>query len=241
VSAIIAHRGASQAARENTVEAFQFAVELGADGVELDVRRTRDDVLIVHHDPWFRTLDGAKILIRSVAAADLPGHIPTLSAALGASAGAFVNVEVKNAADDPDFDSDREMVAAVVEELSHWDTRGWVISSFDRGVIDRVRLLAPHLVTAWLTVETNSADLDDLVRAGHGGIHPWAPTLTAELVQEAHRRGLFVNTWTCNEIDEIRKFAGWGVDGIVTDVPDIARNALTADERSMGQRSMGQC
>jgi glycerophosphoryl diester phosphodiesterase len=229
VPAVIAHRGASRAARENTVAAFVRAVEMGADGIELDVRRTRDDVLIVHHDPWFRSPNGDEIQIRSVAASTLPGDIPTLAEALAAATGAFVNVEIKNSPGEADFDPKREVVALVVEELSNWDTAGWVLSSFDRETIDRVLALAPHLVTALLTVETKLTDLDDLVSAGHHGIHPWASSLTPELVHEAHQRGMFVNTWTCNEVDEIRKFAAWGVDGIVTDVPDLARCALVGD------------
>jgi glycerophosphoryl diester phosphodiesterase len=226
MSAVIAHRGASRALRENTVAAFVRAVEMGADGIELDVRRTRDDVLIVHHDPWFRSPSGDEIQIRSVAASGLPGHIPTLSEALAAATGAFVNVEIKNSPGEADFDAERAVVALVVEELAKWDTAGWVISSFDRETIDRVLALAPHLVTAWLTVEPTLIDLDDLVSAGHHGIHPWAQSLTPEIVDEAHQRGMFVNTWTCNEIEGIRKFADWGVDGIVTDVPDLALHAL---------------
>jgi glycerophosphoryl diester phosphodiesterase len=230
MTAIIAHRGASRAERENTVAAFRRAVEMGADGVELDVRRTRDDVLVVHHDAYFLASNGDKTLLRSVQSCVLPTHIPTLHEALIAATGAFVNVEIKNSPEEPDFDSARSMVAVVVEELGNWDTANWVISSFDRVVIDRVRELAPHLVTALLNVETKISDLDDVRAAGHGGIHPWVASLTQEIVREAHSRGLFVNAWTCNEVERIQELAAWGVDGIVTDVPDLARRALAGPE-----------
>jgi glycerophosphoryl diester phosphodiesterase len=225
--AIIAHRGASNSERENTVAAFRRAVHMGADGVELDVRRSRDGLLIVHHDPCFTDHTGAETVIRSVDAAALPGHIATLSEALEAAQGAFVNVEIKNSPSEPDFDPDLEIVAAVVEALGNWDTTGWVISSFDRATIDEVRRRGPHLVTAWLAVEAQVPDLDDLVAAGHAGIHPWVHGLTHDLVIQAQHRGLFVNTWTCNDPDRIRELAAWGVDGIVTDVPDQALLALS--------------
>ena len=77
---VFAHRGASQRAPENTVEAFRLAAELGADGVELDVRRSADGALVVHHDPHLP--DGR--LIAATAFADLPASVPTLAAALDA-------------------------------------------------------------------------------------------------------------------------------------------------------------
>jgi glycerophosphoryl diester phosphodiesterase len=80
MTTIIAHRGASRAERENTLAAFARAGGLGADGVELDVRRTADDRLVVHHDP--RLADGRVIV--DTPARDLPGHIPSLEAALAA-------------------------------------------------------------------------------------------------------------------------------------------------------------
>ena len=61
---------------------------------------------------------------------------------------------------------------------------------------------------------------------GHRAVHPWVATLTAGYVAEARRLGLRVNTWTCNDPDRAREVAGWGVDGIVTDVPDVIRAAL---------------
>src|SRR4051812_33810066 len=86
---VIAHRGASKAERENTLGAFRRARAMGADAVELDVRRTVDGVLVVHHDPL---------------PAELTPHVPTLGDALDACTGMWVNVEIKNDPDEPDFD-----------------------------------------------------------------------------------------------------------------------------------------
>ena len=226
MSLIIAHRGASRAERENTLAAFQRAVVLGADGIELDVRQTKDGVAIVHHDPHLIDDEGSEVLISEAEAANLPPYLPTFSEALNACAGAFVNVEIKNSPEDPGFDPDYRVCAAVVEELMTREIGNWVVSRFDRPTLDHIRGLAPQITTAWLAIEFGAADLDELVAIGHRGIHPWDRLLTADLVAEAHQRGLFVNAWTCNDPERIKELAAWGVDGIVTDVPDIARSVL---------------
>jgi glycerophosphoryl diester phosphodiesterase len=199
---------------------------MGAQGIELDVRRTADDVLVVHHDSSCVDDRGKIHLIRASMASSLPAHIPSLSEALTACAGAYVNIEIKNSASDQDFDPERRisdlLVAALTAgEQAGRNQAGWVISSFDRESIDRVHAAAPDLVTAWLVLEFGSQDLEELVAAGHRGVHPWEVTLTGAQVQQAHGFGLFVNAWTCNDPVRMRELAAWGVDGIVTDMPDL--------------------
>src|SRR3954465_13219995 len=96
---VIAHRGASAAAPENTVEAFRLARELGADMVELDARRTADGQVIVHHDAHLA--DGRAIV--ELSRSELPTHVCDLADALDACEGMQVNIEIKNWPDDPDF------------------------------------------------------------------------------------------------------------------------------------------
>lgn len=227
--AIIAHRGASRAERENTVAAFRMAVALGADGIELDVRRTKDGVAVVHHDPACSDEQGKELVIATVAAAELPDYVPRLDQALNACEGAFVNIEIKNSAHEADCDPLRRICELVITALAGREISGWVISSFDRSVIDRIHELAPQLTTAWLVIEFGSKDLDALVADGHHGIHPWEQLLTADLVDAAHERGLFVNAWTCNDPNRMRDLFAWGVDGIVTDLPDLAATVLGRD------------
>src|SRR3954466_8935464 len=97
---VIAHRGASAAAPENTVEAFHLAKELGADWVELDARRTADGAVVVHHDAHLA--DGRAIV--DLRRSDLPAHVCDLADALDACDGMSVNIEIKNWPDDVDFD-----------------------------------------------------------------------------------------------------------------------------------------
>src|SRR5450432_3564900 len=97
---LLAHRGGAGPWRENTLEAFAAALRLGADGVELDVRRTSDGTLVVHHDAEIAGV-GA---IHALPARALPPWVPRLEDALGRCAGAIVNVEIKNAPVEPGFD-----------------------------------------------------------------------------------------------------------------------------------------
>src|SRR5690242_7733018 len=137
---VIAHRGASRVERENTLRAFSRAHEMGADAVELDVRRTSDGVLVVHHDP-----------LGNVTLREIPSHVPTLGAALDACAGMWVNVEIKNDPAEADFDATDSIADETVAHLLARDSDArWLISCFRIETIDRCRALAPQLRTAWL-------------------------------------------------------------------------------------------
>lgn len=216
---IIAHRGASAALQENTVPAFLSAVEMGAEGVELDVRRTVDHQLVVHHDP--RLPDGR--VVAETACVDLPDHVPTLEQALDACAGAFVNVEIKNDPDEPDFDPGDWVLHRTLALL---ERRGggprWLISSFRYDTIARCRLLSARVRTAWLVVGFDATVTERVAANGHDAVHPWYGAVTYDDVRGAHAAGLVVNTWTCDDPDRMRELMAWGVDGICTNVPDVA-------------------
>lgn len=230
---VLAHRGARTVAPENTIEAFTVALAQGADGVELDVHRTADGALVVHHDadaPGLGVL--AELGVEEIRAAR--PEIPTLDEVLDACRGSLVNVEVKNLPGDADFDDSHEAARLVVELL---DARGFeddvLVSSFNLASIDRVRALAPAVPTGLLSmfgVDPFDA-LDLCVAKGHGALHPFIGILPAgaatAVAARAHDLGLRVNVWTVNDGDEIARLAAAGIDGIVTDVPDLARARLS--------------
>lgn len=226
---VIAHRGASRLERENTLEAFVRAREVGADAVELDVRITGDGHLVVHHDPVLSDQQS----ICTMRAADLPAHIPFLHDALDACDGMWVNIEIKNDPREPDFD-ETDRAARLVAQ--HLDERGahdrWLISSFRRETVDVMRALLPSVRTAWLTVGVPDDQLDavarSLVHAGHYGIHPWEATLSRNAVAAFRHHGLVVNIWTCDDVEKMTVFREWGVHGVCTNVPDIALQVLRA-------------
>ena len=225
MTSVIAHRGASQLAKENTVEAFLAAIRVGAAGIELDARRTADGVLVVHHDAH---VDGRAVIEQ--VAADLPPWVPSLSDALDACSGAFVNVEIKNDPSEPDFDPDENVADDVVTELARRadPPETWIISSFRRETVDRCRQLNPEIPTAWLTMsEVGPQQVDSLAAGGHAAVHPWVPTVDQAMIERCHAAGIQVNTWTCNDVERATELAGWGIDGICTDVPDIMVAALS--------------
>lgn len=224
---VMAHRGASSYEPENTVVAFVRARELGADAVELDVRRTADGHLVVLHNP---TLPDGRVLCETPRA-DLPPDIPGLDEVLDACAQMWVNVEIKNDPDEPDFDPTDEIATEVAAALSRrGEDPRWLVSSFRRETVDALHRAAPAIATAWLTVHVDDAMAEavarDLVTAGHSAIHPWVGLLTRPVVDAMHEAGLAVNTWTCDDEIRMRELIEWGVDGICTNVPDVAVGVL---------------
>ncbi len=229
---VLGHRGSPRRARENTVEAFALAREDGADGVELDVHRTRDGVLVVHHDA---DVEGFGVLATHDLAAirETFAWMPTLAEVLDECRGLLVNIEIKNSPKDLDFDPDEAMAAGVVELLR---ARGGVdrvlVSSFHLPSIDRVHALAPDVETGYLTVMHPSPleAIGAAVVGGHRAVHPFfgvlADRAAATVVEEAHTVGMAVNTWTVDEAEEIARLAAAGVDAIVTNVPADAIAAL---------------
>jgi glycerophosphoryl diester phosphodiesterase len=215
---VIAHRGASRAAPENTPAAFAAADEMGADGVELDVRVAPDGSLVVAHDP-------------------LPAAGPT-SGAAGAPSLAevldacgtrmLVNVEIKNLEREAGFDPTMAIVDATVAELRRrgGDPARWLVSSFSRATIEHCRQAAPELATAALRTRAGPTTLADIAAGGHAAVHPYDGAVDADLVARAHARGLAVNVWTVNDPRRIVELAALGVDGVCTDVPDVALSAL---------------
>ncbi|HUR78016.1 MAG TPA: glycerophosphodiester phosphodiesterase [Acidimicrobiales bacterium] len=222
---ILGHRGASAVEPENTIAAFVRAGELGADGVELDVRRSADAALVVHHDA--RLADGRTLV--EVAAAVLPDRVPRLRDALVACGSMYVNIEIKNVAIDPDWDPDEsvaEGVAALVEELAMTDRV--IVSSFGMGAIDAVRAIDPRIATAWLTITAYDQlrALETAVERGHSALHPHHSVVTEELVTAAHDAGLALNTWTVDDPAQMRRLDALGVDTIVTNDVALAVQTL---------------
>jgi glycerophosphoryl diester phosphodiesterase len=229
-TAVIAHRGASAVRRENTVEAFVEARRLGADMVELDVRRTRDDALVIHHDASVPGLGPIIGLRRD----ELPPWVPTLDEAIDASTGMVVNIEVKSSPLDPDFDEDRWVAARVAERVGE---RAWhervLVSSFDLMSIDRVHTIDDAIPTALLTLpgfDTQEAAATALEH-GHRVLHPHDLAVTPEVVAHLHSRGITVNVWTVDDPDRMRALIEMGVDGICTNVPDVLVAVLTSAGR----------
>lgn len=221
---VVGHRGASGARPENTPEAFALADEMGADGVELDVRLASNGRgggrLVVSHDP----------LPDSPGALDALASLDDVLDACGARM--LVNVEIKNSDAEGGHDPTMAVVAPTIAAMHRrgrsWTGR-WLFSSFDLDTMNHCRLVDAHIPTALLVWHVTDDAIAAAVGGGHAAIHPWAKTLTVDRVDACHEVGLLVNTWTCNEPDRIAELAAMGVDGVCTDVPDVALGVLGRD------------
>jgi glycerophosphoryl diester phosphodiesterase len=224
---IFAHRGASATKRENTIEAFVEARRLGADGVELDVRRSADGALVVHHDPDVPGLGP----IVELTVARIPPDLPLLEAALMACDPLEVNIEIKNLPHEGDYDAADTVAARVAHLVVELDlARRVIVSSFNLATVDAVRRAEPDLATGWLTPSLSDAGraLVTAAEHGHTALHPHHSGVTQPLVAEAHRLGLAVNTWTVDDPARMVELAAWGTDAVITNTVDVAVRVLTS-------------
>ncbi len=230
---IFAHRGAKQVAPENTLPAFQKALEMGVDGIELDVQCTRDHRLVVIHDfDVTHTTNGigkvADFLYRDLARLDAGSHfsqefagtpIPTLDQVFDlVEERCLVNVEIKTKA----WHGGRA-VGPLVAMLQRRNLHDQVIvSSFNPAALLAIRWRDPK-VPLGLLCSPRTSDFLSAVSSrliAPEALHPHHSMVDAEYIRQAHSRGYFVNTWTVNDITEARRLAALGVDVIMTDVPD---------------------
>ena len=222
VPAVIAHRGASATRPENTLAAFEAAVQAGADMIELDVRLTADGGLVLMHDPDVGRTTGGRGLVRELTLAEVIAlHVPTLHEALDLLQGrAGVEIEIK---DDPA----EAAVDAVVAVLHEMRFEAVLISAFHTGALARVRERDPGIATGLETdgAEALRAGLDHVVAHGHRFVLPDVHSLMRvgrEVVGLAHARGVGVGTWTVDDPEVIAELYAWGVDAIETDDPEMA-------------------
>ncbi len=217
---IVAHRGASATHQENTVEAFREAVSVGAGGIELDVRRSADNVLVIHHDA--QLADGR--LVFELNADQLPSYVPTLAEALEASGDTWVNIEVKNHPTDPDYDAEMGISVGVAALVSAFEATDRVlVSSFDFQSLLSIREVDPSIPLGWLVWgQANPAMLIERTKSHNfDAIHPPDAMVDASFVRMAHAAGLAVNVWTVDDPTRMAELIALGVDGIVTNDPAL--------------------
>jgi glycerophosphoryl diester phosphodiesterase len=238
---VIAHRGASHDAVENTLAAFREARAQGADGVELDVMRCATGEVVVFHDDDLQRLGGRAGLVRETPWAALRElrlgtgqgggeRIPLLEEVLEELGPLLINVELKSA---PSWGArvvDDGLAAAVAEILGRHDGAGRaLVSSFDPLLLARFRLRARAVPTGLLFAHDQArpwrhAWTAPLVRPT--ALHPESLLVDARAVAAWHARGLAVNVWTVDDPGELRLFAALGVDGVITNRPKLARTVL---------------
>lgn len=234
--AIIAHRGASARAPENTLASFKLAEEAGTDGVELDAKLTADGAVVVFHDITLeRTTNGAGRLsqqsLSHLRELDAGSHyagafrgekIPLLEEVFEAVGNRLmINIELTNYTTLHDA-----LVQKVCELVRKHGVQGRVIfSSFYAGNLRQAAHLLPEVprgLLAGLGWQGAWARSFGFSFGDYAALHPNVADVSRQQVQRVHRLGRRINVWTVNDPDDIRRLAEWGVDGIFTDDPGRA-------------------
>jgi glycerophosphoryl diester phosphodiesterase len=246
---ILAHRGASAYAPENTLAAFRLAHKMGADGIELDVQLTRDKVpVVIHDDTVDRTTDGhgrvtemtigeiSRLEAGSWKADEYRGEqIPTLAQVfeglmewlkpVGRARPALINVELKTERVSTDG-LERE----VMNVISRYGIQERILlSSFNPLSLYRAKKLNPRIPRGLLYDNSLPIYFRNAwfrLLAGPRAMHPEYPMIDARYMQWAKNKRLAVNTWTVDSREEAMRLSKLGVDGIITNEPDIIRAAL---------------
>ena len=226
------HRGTRRGPPENTIAAFSLALAQGADGVELDVRPTRDGEVVVFHDPDLARLAGDARAVSDLTHAELRGfdlgrgeRIPRLVEVLDLvlGAGKFLNVELKR--DVPDLDRSVDAVAAILGARTADERARLIVSSFERAAIDRLGAKLPEVAVAFLFAD--AADpFPVLSPTWHA--HPRHTLAGAEAIVRWQSEGRVVNVWTVNDTVEAQRLRDADVDGIMTDDVPLVLAALAS-------------
>jgi glycerophosphoryl diester phosphodiesterase len=231
---IIGHRGASGYAPENTMAAIKKAINMSCNGLELDVQLTKDQKVIVHHD-WNvdRTTNGKGEIkdltlddIRKLDAGKwysdefIGEKVPTLEEVLlEVPENLFLNIEIKSKADD-----NRGIEKEVIELLNKYNRlENTVLSSFNHLCLERIRKINPEIKIGIL-FEAYLLDLFDYIKKFKAySIHPCNYYVSKELIDKAKDNNMKVFCWTVNDKSRAIELSEMGVDGIITNYPDLLK------------------
>jgi len=196
---------------ENTIAAFEYAIGVGVDAIEMDAQVSSDDVVVVSHDAYLKS----GTYIHTLTAAET--GLPTLDDVFRlADQGNFLfNIEAKVSEHTP-----RNFAELILDRIGEHAVKSRVIfQSFDFGILHRMSRLAPGITRAALWEGAARSFVEIAEDAGTSIVAPEYPLVTAEEVAEAHGAGLQVIPWTANRVEDWKRLIEAGVDGIITDDP----------------------
>ncbi len=225
---IVAHRGASHDAPENTLQAFELAWQQGADAIEGDFHLTGDGIIVCHHDAELKTAEGQWKRIRESSAQDLA--LPRLSDVINTiPAGKHIFIEIK---------CGPEILPKLLDEIggSGMAPDQFIVISFNASVISKLKELNPGIEAIWL-VQFRRRDLRrkpstgqiletlQTIHADGLGTNP-SRHVTRHLVEAIKKAGFEYHVWSLDNPAEARKLVRWGVASITTNKPGIMRQAF---------------
>ena len=243
---VMAHRGLSADAPENTLYAFSDAISVGADFIELDVQQTRDGVLVVMHDSNLKRTTGVNKDIWDVDYADIQdldagswfdpayanARIPTLEETLQfVDKRAKLNIEIKPTKHGSD--TLEQDVADLITEYRYTDA--CYVTSFSYGSLKKVKEANPDIRTGYL-MSVAYGQFYSLQYADAFSLNK--VFVTSQVVNAAHQQGKQIFAWTVNSVSEVRSLSNLHVDSIITDDPVMAQNVISRDSTSETLRSV---
>jgi glycerophosphoryl diester phosphodiesterase len=218
------HRGAKGYEPENTLISFQKAIDLGTDGIELDVHLSHDgEIMVIHDETIDRTTNG-KGFVNKFSLQELKSfriqkeqQIPTLSEVFDlVNRRCFINVELKGSGTAKPV---IELINWYVSE-KNWNYHQFLISSFDWKMLEAVHFLSPKIRIGVLTGHSIKQALDFAKKVKAFSIHPKYRLISKENVVLMQENGFEVYPWTVNAKDAIQKIKSFDVNGIISDFPD---------------------
>lgn len=236
---VFGHRGAKAYAPMNTLPAFELALQQGAQGIELDVHRSKDGHAVICHDFTVDATTNGTGFVTQMTLAELKAldagswfaptftgvQIPTLDEVFEAvGQQLIVNVEIKSM-DIETTDGVEQVVADCIRRHNMVDRV--IVSSFNPHTLIRFRQIAPEIAIGFLHMASAGMPTAEVMaRHAYEAFHPYYQDITPELVAQTHAAGRVLNTWTVNDPDDALRLRDWGVDCVITDNPDIILQAL---------------
>ncbi len=235
---VIAHRGASGLAPENTLAAFRLAAELGSEFIETDLRATSDGAIVALHDASLDRTTAGRGSLAACSSSELrrldagswfdprfaAERVPTLDEILDWSrqSGLGLFLELKDEPTDRFFKT-------LLDCLGRSGSRNRLaVISFDLAALQALRRLDPELLTGLLLRQASSDAIRAAQEAGARELLPRHDLVSPGLVEQAHRAGFPVIAWTVNDVSRMRQLLDMGLDGIMTDRPDWLAAALAS-------------
>lgn len=222
---VIAHRGASSNALENSLEAVRLALSVPVDMIEVDIRRSRDKGLFVMHDRMTGRTAERNVDIERSSSGHITGiklrngePVPSLAALLDQVAGACaLNLEIKSA-------------GAGLLTAQYLRSSGYngpvLLSSFKEDEVRAARTVMPDLPASLIFDVFTLRNVKSYSARGYKVISLRKKTVSEKLIVACHEQGITVNVWTVDEEDEIRKFISWGADGIYSNNPWVLKKVV---------------
>ena len=212
---IIAHRGASAYAPENTLDSFKKALSMGARAIECDVRMSKDKKLVVIHDETIDRTTKGKGFVRDFSAEELKKHsIPELKELLELmkNKDILLLIEIKEPG------TEKQVINLLKDE--RMETRSAIVSFYPE-VIEKAKKLDNKIRAGLIFSRISGKEIETAIKIKADWILPRRSLIDKEIIAEAHDEGIKVYTWTIDDKEEAKKAIELGLDGIASNKPDL--------------------